>query len=240
MDPELALAALAGVLGRDEDCVTVADVDWARFAPAFTAAHPSPLLGDLPEVRAALDVVRTPGADSGAWAGQLAGLSATERTDTVLALVREQTAAVLGHRDLSAVPETRAFKELGFDSLTAVELRDALVRITGAKLPATAVFDHPTPAEMAAVLVATLCPDDGAEVSLLTDLDRLEAALGREADNAVELRDVVAARLRAMLAAWTRPISETVAPAVTEKLGAASDDELFAFINQEFGRRGDR
>jgi acyl carrier protein len=236
MAPDLALAALGDAVGRREECVTVADVDWARFAPAFTAIRPSRLWAELPAARDAL-TEREPTIDPDGWAARLAPLPPAERTDVVLAMVREQTAAVLGHRDVSAVPATRAFKELGFDSLTAVELRDAIAGVTGVKLEATVVFDHPTPAALAAAVVAVLSPDGG-ERTVLAELDRLEAALGREVDDAGDLRDTVAARLRAMLAAWTRQTRQSTAPAVAERLGGASDDELLAFINKEFGRNG--
>ncbi|MFE2178375.1 type I polyketide synthase, partial [Kitasatospora sp. NPDC059462] len=159
--PDAAIAALAGLLERGESAVTVADVAWERFAPAFTVVRPSPLLSELPEVRAALRPAADPrdgdlSEEAGALRRTLAGAGPAERERSLVELVRAEAAAVLGLRGPHLVEPGRPFRELGFDSLTAVELRDRLTRATGVQLSTTVVFDHPTADALARRLLADL------------------------------------------------------------------------------------
>ncbi len=102
---------------------------------------------------------QTPGAAGGSFAARVAELPAEEREQALLRLVREQAATVLGLASPDAVPETRGFLQLGFDSLTAVELRSRLGAATGLRLPATLVFDQATPANAARYLRDRLFPE---------------------------------------------------------------------------------
>ncbi|KOX08330.1 beta-ketoacyl reductase, partial [Streptomyces sp. NRRL B-3648] len=153
---ELFDAALAG----SEPVLAVSRIDTA----ALRARHepPSPLLRALVPAgpRRASDAR---GAAASSPAERLATLSPEEREQALTDLVRTQVATVLGHTDATAVDVQRAFQDLGFDSLTAVELRNQLNKATGLRLPSTLVFDHPNPAALAAHLASELF--GGEEVS---------------------------------------------------------------------------
>ncbi|MEB3959087.1 SDR family NAD(P)-dependent oxidoreductase, partial [Streptomyces kunmingensis] len=154
LDPDRALDALGLVLDHDETALAVADVDWDRFAPVFTAARPSPLLTELVTAPATRPGPGERTGTASALHALLGELPPEEQRELALDLVREHTAKVLGHGEPKALAADRAFKDLGFDSLTAVELRDRLAAATGTRLPTTLVFDHPTPALLAGHLLA--------------------------------------------------------------------------------------
>ncbi|WP_042832245.1 type I polyketide synthase, partial [Streptomyces rimosus] len=179
LPPQLALTALRQAIEQGAPTLTLADIDWQRYAEVFTATRPSPLVGDLPELRQATAPAGTAEAAlrEPALRQRLAGLSPAARPRFVLDLVRTRVAAVLGHSGTSGIGADRAFSDLGFDSLTTVELRNTLTAATGLKLPATLVYDYPTPIALADFLLAEL---QGA----LPESDRLAPAPGgRAADD---------------------------------------------------------
>ncbi|MEV0696051.1 KR domain-containing protein, partial [Streptomyces sp. NPDC050388] len=245
LEPEHALAALAREVAGNAATLTVVDVDWERFVPAFTALRPSPLLADLPQVARIVAAAAENGVeDADVLAGlreRLAALSEEEQEAQLLELIRQQTAAVLGHSSVADVEADRAFREMGFDSLMAVDLRNRLTRATGLRLAAGFVFDHPNAVAGARLLRQELFRDGTASGdSLLQELDRLEASLGTSEPDALT-RTRVAVRLQAFLAKWQGQSQESEPESAPEggvlgQLESASDDELLSFLDRELGR----
>jgi acyl carrier protein len=244
MDPRLAVRALGQALDGDEGTVTVADLDWARFAQTFTVWRPSPLIADLPEVRQAL-AEQQAGPDDPAeqqagsvLAGRLAGLPRAEQDHVLVNLIRGEAAAALGYPSLDAVEADRPFRDIGFDSLIAVELRNRLNSATGMRLPATLVFDYPTPAALAAYVWEEEFAGADARPPLLEEIDRLEGLLSEGTSVEATTRDLVTKRLQDLLAGWTRVDDgpDAAEEPAQERLQHATDDELIRFIHKELGR----
>ncbi|WP_157382811.1 type I polyketide synthase, partial [Nonomuraea coxensis] len=249
---DLARLARAGI------APLTADQGLALFDAALTT--PDPLMvaarwdnaglraraerGDLPPVltglvraprRAAPQARTAPAATAGPGPTELlAGMTEADGRAHLTQLVRGHVAAVLAHSSPDQVEVDRVFNELGFDSLTAVELRNRLGADTGLRLPATLVFDHPTVTSLADYLFQSLAPDGPSpEDALRAAVDQAEAALLAANGQADAVRRSLVAILRSALTRLGagqeagRPGSGGAA----EEIVSASDEEIFALID---------
>ncbi|MBI0295140.1 SDR family NAD(P)-dependent oxidoreductase [Streptomyces sp. PRKS01-29] len=240
LDPRAALTALRQVLDHDEPGITIADVAWERFAPLFTLARPSRLFDGVPAARQAIEAARGPAEDTGtdeasALRRELGALPEEERGERLLALVRAHVAAVLHYPAPESVEPDRPFKELGFDSIAAVELRNRLRAATGLGLPTTVVFDYPTPRALAGHLLAEVDPGEADAAHPVSGrLDELEAALAG-LPTGDPRRAVLVNRLQALVWKYTATAQEADEPGDEQDLTGATADEVFALIDRELG-----
>ncbi|MFD9240033.1 SDR family NAD(P)-dependent oxidoreductase [[Kitasatospora] papulosa] len=144
-------------------------LDLADLRATSAGGPVPPLLRGL--VRAGRQTARTVAPASGSMADQLAALPADEQERFLVDLVRGHAATVLGHTSPDTVDAARAFKEAGFDSLTAVELRNRLGSGTGLRLSATVVFDYPTPTALARQLRSLILGDRAGTASVVPVAD---------------------------------------------------------------------
>ncbi|MER6984153.1 phosphopantetheine-binding protein, partial [Streptomyces carpinensis] len=192
------------------------------------------------------------GEDAGELRARLAELSAGERRRTLLELVRTHVAGVLGHASTSAVEADLAFRDMGFDSLAAVELRRRLTAATGCDLPATLIFDHPTPRSAADFVDERLqAVGDETTAAVLEELDRVEGLLGQfppaggEPGAGTPGADRITERLEALVRRWRDIHGEPRDPhgvdgdaaraADVTDLDTVTDDELFDVLDSELG-----
>jgi acyl carrier protein len=239
LPPQLAVQALQDALDHGEADLAVADVDWQRFVPVFTATRPSPLLDGVPEARTVQEHTNAQSAEPAAGSGglwqRLVGVSEPERHRVVFELVRSHVAAVLGHADSAAVPADRVFRELGFDSLAAIQLRNRLSRATGLRLPAPLVFDHPTTTALAGYLETEVLQRGSSKpLSVFAELDKLESILCA-APSEESTCQKVTARLEAILSRWKDVCGSVLDVSSNRDIELASDDEMFKIIDQELG-----
>jgi acyl transferase domain-containing protein/NAD(P)-dependent dehydrogenase (short-subunit alcohol dehydrogenase family)/acyl carrier protein len=153
-----------------------------------------------------------------------------ERESVVLEVVRTEVASVLGHASATAIDPTVAFREMGFDSLAAVELRNRLNALSDVNLAPTVVFDYPTARELAGYLLEQCEQGGGIERDGLdARLDQLEMLLTQTSDDGE--REHFAMRLKACLSVLDGG-SET---STDNEIDTASDDELFELIDRGLG-----
>ncbi|MEV4559596.1 SDR family NAD(P)-dependent oxidoreductase [Kitasatospora sp. NPDC049285] len=229
---DTALGDSGGAPGTPYALLVTARIDTAavpaeRLAPVLRAlARPRPQ-------RAAAD-------GPAVLAARLAGATPADRERQLLALVRASAADVLGHPDAAAIRPDLGFMDAEFDSLSVIELRNRVNAATGLRLPTTALFDHPTPAALAAHLAERLTPaakpaaPPAAAPDAAEEFDRLERALAA-LDDHPEARADAAARLTGLLAALGAPAPDAQGDDLAARIGEVSNDDIFDFIDNELG-----
>ncbi|MGN9785611.1 SDR family NAD(P)-dependent oxidoreductase [Nonomuraea sp. ZG12] len=227
---EEGLGLFDGVLTADAEPVVVG----ARWDAAGLRARAE--AGDLPGVLRGLVRLPRRTAGKGAAAGLVARLAELNRDEALRSLtdaVRDHVAAVLAHGDPDQVDVDQAFNQLGFDSLTAVELRNRLNADTGLRLPATLVFDHPTVRLLSAYLAEVLVPaPPTAEETLRTALERVDDLLTAANGDAKSMRERLTVILQGALTKLGGGGQNDVG-GVMEKIDSASDEEIFALIDND-------
>ncbi|UJW29895.1 SDR family NAD(P)-dependent oxidoreductase [Saccharothrix sp. AJ9571] len=214
-------------LGHDEPVLMAAKLDFAGLrAQAVSGSVPPLLRGLVRQGRRAAQAV------AASLVQRLGGLPAADQERELLNLVRAEASAVLGYAAGSVVPAERAFNEMGFDSLTAVQLRNRMTAATGVSLPATLIFDYPTSAALARLLRTELFASGGG--STLAELDKVAEHLTSIPPGS-ELENEVVVRLQAMLSRWKERSAAGESTEVADKLRSASTAALFEFIDNELG-----
>lgn len=237
MRPESAVRALAVAVGSRDTSIAVASFDLSRFLPLYTMKRPRPLVEALvaaQQVPHQRDQGSGPEPDpqdrTPALARRLAGLSADEQEAVLVDVVRREAAGVLKAQPDEIRPK-RAFKEIGFDSLTALEFRNRLNAATGLRLPATLVFDHPTPLLLARQLRDQL---SGGTDPVRDGLDLVEAGLAALPEDDRSRADIVE-RLRTLLRRAEAADGSGTGAQSHDDLAAATNDEIFDLIDRELG-----
>ncbi|WP_279498116.1 type I polyketide synthase [Actinomadura rubrisoli] len=158
---ERGMELFDAALTSDETVLTPVELDLAALRDPERSATAPTLLRTAVRAARRRAASAPAGADASSWARRTSGLPDAERRRTVAELVRTTAAAVLALDGSAAVADDTAFKNLGMDSLTGLELRGRIRSVTGIRLPATAVFDHPTPAALTGHLLAELARLNG-------------------------------------------------------------------------------
>jgi acyl transferase domain-containing protein/acyl carrier protein len=231
----LAPLSLDRVLARLDEALRYAEPFIAPIDLDRGALRARARLGPLPATLRGLAPAAARAVVPAVLAARLAAAPGEDREAIALAAVLEEIAAVLGHDSPRALDPTQPFQELGFDSLSAVELRNRLAATSGLRLPPTIAFDYPTPAALAAYFVEKCGAggageaEDAIELALAA-LDEALAAVGESGG----ARERVGMRLRAALAGLAAGVEESE-EVLDEDLSSMSDDEVFALIDEEVG-----
>jgi short-subunit dehydrogenase len=240
-----AVRALERTLTRGETHALVADVDWTVLDAA--GPEPHPLLSELPVIKARAAERAASGATGASRASDTAGpalaekaaaaASAAERERIVADTVLAEAAVVLGLASARGIEPDGAFRDIGFDSLAAVRLRNRLSALSGIALPVTLVYDHPSPRAVAGYLAARLAPARSAApgTDLLDTIGLLEEAVSRDGLDP-DARRHAAKRLGALAARLSSGAPDEGGSSLRTDLAEADgDDDLLALVGRALG-----
>jgi polyene macrolide polyketide synthase len=194
IDAGQGLALFDGALRLDRPTVMLASLDLPSLRARADSGSVAPMLRDLVGDRR--KGTGTGAAGPPLLPAQLIGRAEAEQVELVLEFLRQEISVVLGHATPATVELDRGFLEMGFDSLTAVELRNRLNDATGQRLPATTLFDYPTPHALAGHLRGLLVPAESPDAAIQRVIASIPAARFREAgllDTVLRLADAAAA-----------------------------------------------
>ncbi|MER8187727.1 type I polyketide synthase, partial [Kitasatospora sp. NPDC094015] len=230
LSAEEGLALFDTALGSSEALLLPVKMDLARLRAGSGGAGVPALFRRLVRGAPRRVAAGADAAEADSLHRRLASLGAEERRAAVVDLVRARVAEVLGHDGPGAVDPDRAFKEVGFDSLMSVELRNRLNATTGLRLPATLVFDHPSPVAVAAYLVERIVPGlpaaDPAGEERDPEIGRLLAGIPVARLRAAGLLDGLLALARAEAGAGAGSGSDAAEPAPAAEPSAAAIGEM--------------
>jgi acyl transferase domain-containing protein/acyl carrier protein len=216
LPPELALRALERALGEGAVQLCIADFAWETFAAVYSATRERALLS---EIVVAAAPAASSSSDAQALSSQLQAAAPAQRQRLVLQMVCGAMADVLGVDAASVQPHT-PLKDLGMDSLMAVKLRNRLMTLTGERLPATLLFNYPSPSTLAGYLSSKLAPAS-APLNIMDELARLEQLDADVVD--ADAAELLKQRLQALMNKWRLPFA--IARNVLQPLAAVAEDE---------------
>ncbi len=234
LSTEDGLALLDAALLTDRDVLIPMHLDLTALRTDAQAREVSPVLQNLLPAKSVTDA-ETADAPVANLRQRLEMFTPPEQERMLLDVVRETASTVLGHGASDDLSSTRSFKELGFDSLSAMEFRNRIATATGLRLPATMVFDHPTPAALAQFLLSALVDGEAEKhEQVFAELDRLQSAL---ADMSA-MEDRVNRQIETRLTTLLRNVRDRRAASEVDvdgqDLDSATADEIIEMLDAEF------
>ncbi|MDN0201146.1 type I polyketide synthase [Streptomyces sp. S.PNR 29] len=234
-----ALTAFDIALGLDEPVLLPVRLALRHLSDSITAP-PTPLLTKYARRQAkppAAEQRKAVPPDGSTLKDRLAAMTDQERVQSLQQLVREEAAAVLNHSNPGAVDLDRGFLDMGFSSLTALELRNRIGATIGLPLPPTTIFDYPTPGALAKYLSTQLVPSrEDVSASLIRDIGTMAERFETIDDDTV--RAQLTQRLEELLNQWASGTGTGSGPEPSSDgdIESASADFMFDLIDKEFGK----